>query len=437
VVGALAARLQEPQGPEVVVNLPLSTDGWLANNSMDAIRVRLIDRLRAADTHRRLAVYYPALADAAEPPINLHAKVMIVDDHLARVGSSNLNNRSMGLDTECDLAIESHEAQPHVAAAIRRFRGRLLGEHLNVPARRVDETLHASGSLIEAIETLRGPGRSLAPLEPKLRRVEYPLLTDTELVDPERPIDPDALLEQLVPGAETRSAGVRIFAWGLVLLASLALAGAWRFTPLGQWLDGSGLSGVFESVRGWWGTPLVMVALFVIAGFLMIPLTLLIIGSVLTFGPWVGFVYSLAGALASAVAAYGLGERLGRGHVRRLAGRRINAISRRLAARGLLTVMAVRIVPVAPFTVVNLVAGASHIRFRDYMIGTLLGMTPGMLAVVVLTDRVSASLHSPDTPNLVSLFGAVLLVGLGVYAIGRRLLHHGLADGISEASHRR
>ncbi|MGD2062767.1 MAG: VTT domain-containing protein [Nitrospirota bacterium] len=423
VARAMRERLREARGPEIVLILPLRTEGWLANNSMDAIRVHLIEQLRAADAHGRFAVYYPEHPDAGDQPINLHAKVMVVDDRLVRVGSSNLNNRSMGLDAECDLAIEARDDQDGIREAIRRFRRRLVGEHLNVSPDQVDRALdERDGSLIGAIEVLRGSGRTLEPLEPVLRKVDYPVLTDVELVDPERPIDPDALLRYFVPESGSRPAGLRLLGWVVALLALSGLAAAWRFTPLSEWLHPSQLGSTIAEIRGWPGTPVVLVGTFVVGGFLLVPLTALIIGTVVAFGPFLGFLYALLGALASALASYGVGAQIGRRPVLRLAGRRVSEISRRLAKRGLLTVMVVRVVPVAPFTVVNLIAGASHIRFRDFLAGTFLGMTPGIMAIVLLVDRVSASIRAPSPANILTLIAVAVGVVLAAFVLSRKLL---------------
>ena len=105
---ALAARLQEKDGPEIIMVLPQETSEWLEQVSMAVLRSRLLKRLRAADRFGRLHVYYPVLEDE-NIQMRVHSKVCFIDDRLLRVGSANLNNRSMGLDTECDLAIEPQE----------------------------------------------------------------------------------------------------------------------------------------------------------------------------------------------------------------------------------------------------------------------------------------------------------------------------------------
>lgn len=102
---ALKERLQQAGGPEVVIALPKKTGGWLEQHTMDVLRGRIMRRLQKADPHDRLRIYYPRIAVHLDVSLIVHAKVMVIDDCFARVGSSNLSNRSLGLDSECDLAV--------------------------------------------------------------------------------------------------------------------------------------------------------------------------------------------------------------------------------------------------------------------------------------------------------------------------------------------
>jgi phospholipase D1/2 len=151
------------------------------------------------------------------------------------------------------------------------------------------------------------------------------------------------------------------------------------------------------------------------------PVLVLIAVTGIVFGPVLGTAYALGGALASAAVTYGIGRRLGRDTVRRLAGARLNRISKRLARRGILAVAVVRMLPLAPFTVVNVVAGASHIGLRDFLLGTAIGMLPGTLATVVFVDRIMEALRTPSAGTLISLaLVAAALVGLALL-VRRRL----------------
>ncbi|MGB8435254.1 MAG: phospholipase D-like domain-containing protein, partial [Burkholderiales bacterium] len=163
---ALAARLTETDGPEIVVVSRLRGGGWLEQNTMEVLRARLVRRLRDVDRQGRLQIYCPEHTGLRDQCIDLHSKLMIVDDRLLRIGSANLANRSMGLDTECDLALEATD--PRVARPIVALRNRLLGEHLGVAPEEFGRAFEAKGSLIAAIEALRVNPRSLAPLDASL-----------------------------------------------------------------------------------------------------------------------------------------------------------------------------------------------------------------------------------------------------------------------------
>lgn len=421
IADVLAERLAEPHGPEVVLVLALRTDGWLSQQTMDVLRGRLIQRLREADRHGRLRVYYPDIPGLNGQCVNVHSKVMVVDDDFVRVGSANLNNRSMGIDTECDLAFESG-GEERIRRGIAGLRQRLLAEHLGTRPEDVERAIARAGSLIAAIDALRRGGRTLRELEPPSAEEASSWLPNPELLDPERPIDPDKLAEQLVPPDERAPAHRRIVLGTAILVVLLALAAAWRWTPLGEYLEVDRLTGYVAAFRGYPAAPLIALGAFVLGGLIVVPVTLLIVVTALAFGPWEAFIYSVAGVLTSAMLVYGVGHSLGRDTVRRFAGSKLNRLSRRLAQRGIITMAIVRLIPIAPFTVVNLVAGASHIRFRDYVAGTAIGMVPGIAAITLFVDRVGATIQDPGPGTFLVLALVVLALLLGMYGLRRWVL---------------
>lgn len=188
IAAAMAARLSEPDGPEIVVINPDRAMGWLEEAAMGRGRSRALAHIRSADRFGRFRIYRPVTE--AGQPIYVHAKVLIVDDRLLRIGSSNLNNRSMGLDTECDLAVEGTPGQAATGAtaeAIVGLRDALLGEHLGVPPGEIVRTVSRTGSLIATIEVLRrDAGRTLVPLVGMDPAAVQPL-GEGELLDPEQP----------------------------------------------------------------------------------------------------------------------------------------------------------------------------------------------------------------------------------------------------------
>jgi uncharacterized membrane protein YdjX (TVP38/TMEM64 family) len=141
---------------------------------------------------------------------------------------------------------------------------------------------------------------------------------------------------------------------------------------------------------------------------LFLPVNVMIAATGAAFGPLLGFVYGLVGSLVAAAVVFGLGRVTGRDLVRRFAGRRINAVSRRLNRHGLWAMTLLRLLPVAPFSLVNLVAGASEIRFRDFMLGSVFGIAPGAVLMTLFGDRLGAWLRRPDAANLAILGGVTL-----------------------------
>ena len=184
---ALARRLKDKNGPEIVLVLPETADGWLEHKAMDGARFKLLKMLWSADVHRRFGVYYPVTT--AGNPIYVHAKILIADDWLLRVGSSNLNNRSMGFDTECDLVVEAAQTSDdeRLREAIIGIRRTLLSEHLNVTPEVVTGVMKdAAGSVLKTVERLRGSGRTLKPFDLATIRDDESVLAESELLDPEK-----------------------------------------------------------------------------------------------------------------------------------------------------------------------------------------------------------------------------------------------------------
>ena len=206
VVGdALAARLREPDGPEVVLIVSRQSAGWLEEASMDVLRARLVKRLREADRYGRLRVYCPCLEGLAQDCMSVHSKLMIVDDRLVRLGSANLSNRSMGLDTECDVAFES-QGRRDVEQEIAGFRNQLVAEHLAVPTEKLSAALAETHSLSNAIDALRGKStHTLEPLDGSIPDWLDQMIPESAILDPESPILAEKLVDELVPPEERRS----------------------------------------------------------------------------------------------------------------------------------------------------------------------------------------------------------------------------------------
>lgn len=190
---AIARRLAEEDGPEIVIINPEDAKGLIESEVMGASRSRLIEIVRAADRHGRFRFLRPVTRQGRS--IYVHAKILVIDDRLLRVGSSNLNNRSMGFDTECDLAFEAAPDAMEKRQTIAEVRNDLIAEHFGIGKERVAAAIrNDGGSLVRAIDRLRAdarPGeRTLMPIEVEENGTFDDAVADTELFDPERPPHP-------------------------------------------------------------------------------------------------------------------------------------------------------------------------------------------------------------------------------------------------------
>jgi phosphatidylserine/phosphatidylglycerophosphate/cardiolipin synthase-like enzyme/uncharacterized membrane protein YdjX (TVP38/TMEM64 family) len=415
---ALKARLEASDGPEVVIVLPQKTGGWLEQHTMDVLRGRILRKLRESDRHDRLRTYYPRITEDPDCTLMVHAKVMVIDDDFVRVGSSNLSNRSMGLDSECDLAVSAGENEA-VRSAIVRLRNRLIAEHSGCDVGDVSDAIEKTGSLIEAIESLSKGERRLVPLPGDVPPEVDQWVPESELLDPEKPVEPDELFDYFIRPEQQPFAYRHMMKIILLIAGVLALAAIWRFTPAGEWVDMESARSAGEWIRRQPFTPLLVISAFIFGGMIAFPVTLMVMATVLVFGPWWGIIYALTGSGLSALAVFGAGRLLGRDVVRRFAGSLLNRLSQKLSDSGLAAVITVRIVPVAPFSVVNLVAGVSEIRLKDFAIGTFVGMLPGVTAITLLADRISESIRDPGLGRFTALGVALVLVGGGLIGLRR------------------
>ena len=413
VVGeALKARLAEPDGPEIVVVTRLLSHGWLEEVTMSTLRTQLVRELRGIDRHGKFHCYYPDVPELCEGTcLDIHSKVMIVDDEWCRVGSSNLSNRSMGMDTECDLTVEA-QGDRRVAAAIRTFRDQLIGEHSGTTAAKVAQAEKAAGSMAAAIEKLGSPTR-------KLLRLPAPELTEAKIAmakvgDPDSPLALERIVEKVAPeGAASKGGfGLRkmLYILGGVAGVAVVLALLWTHTPLAEWVTRENAVQLADWFGDRWWAPVIVIAAYTPASFIMFPRWIITMTAVLAFGPWHGFVYGFIGIIIAGVVTFLPGRLVERETIRRIAGRKLKPVTQFMERKGLIAVTLVRLVPIAPFPIVNLVMGAMRVKLWHFVLGTFLGMLPGMLAATVLSDQLAAALEDPTRVNFWVIAAAVLVL---------------------------
>jgi uncharacterized membrane protein YdjX (TVP38/TMEM64 family) len=207
---------------------------------------------------------------------------------------------------------------------------------------------------------------------------------------------------------DTRSAPGPATSRIVILVALLGCAAAWYWTPLNHWVN-------FENLAAWQRTfkiqpaaPLIIVGAYLLGAVVFFPITVLTAVTIFTFGPVAGNVYSLAGWLLSAALGYATGRVLGRDWLQDLVGYRIDCLDRIAQRNGLLAVLALRVVPVAPFTAVNLFIGASSIKLRDFLLGSILGRLPGLIALTLFEVQIKSLLRAPAIGKVAVLAIVVL-----------------------------
>jgi len=194
-----------------------------------------------------------------------------------------------------------------------------------------------------------------------------------------------------------------------LLFLLLALPAAWRWTPLNQWVDFEKVVVFQEAVRSYPAAFLWVLAVYLLATVVLFPMTMLNVATVLTFGPVLGNAYALAGWLLSATVGYGIGRMLGQDMLHRIAGPRLDRLIHQVEDHGFITVLTIRLLPVAPFTLANLFVGASGIRFRDFFLASVIGRIPGILVLSVAGVHLENALRNPSTGSFI-LLGLVLII---------------------------
>lgn len=412
IADCLAERLRQCPALEVVMVAPRAHESWIEKRTMRNGRIRFWQRVGPAGGER-VRLLYPAVEQGGKATDTMiHSKIMVIDDWLLRVGSANLNNRSMGADTECDLVIEARNDLERTA--ILEIRNRLLGEHCGVGAADVAAAMARHGSLVQAAQELGANGHSL-------RRIDDGEPDDSAVADlAERVADPSIPLRPL---RFARHYLARFLPGRIVMvLAAIALVIlggtlAWKYTALSEMAEPRRIAELVSAGRGQPWAVLVVIVVFVLGGVMLLPLNILVLGTAAAFGPWYGMLYSAVGAMANCLVVHTIAARLGKEALGRVLGGRWRKMLDGVRERGVLAVVIVRILPLAPFALVNLAAGAGGIRLTDFLLGSFLGLAPGVVLLSFLGDRLVRAALDPSLGEVaLVVVGVVAYLGLAVAA---------------------
>lgn len=196
----------------------------------------------------------------------------------------------------------------------------------------------------------------------------------------------------------------------LVLFAiALVLAALWHWTPLGDYAEPERVAAVMQRINDTWWAPLAVVGIYVVSVLVLFPITILTLATAMAFGAVKGFVITIAAALCAAAFGYGIGHAAGRNVMARHGGRVMRQVRKLAGSSGVLGMTLVHMVPIAPFSVVNMMLGALPAPFRAFMIGTCLALLPGALIRSLIGDAIMQAWRKPDRES-------VLYIVLGLAA---------------------
>ena len=212
----------------------------------------------------------------------------------------------------------------------------------------------------------------------------------------------------------------RIWIGVVVLLFLFAAAAAWKWTPLADLIDINRLSGWAAALRESPTRYLYLLGAYVIGSVLLVPITALILITAIIFGPVMGSLYSIVGSLAGAVVTYALGGFLGQDFVRKLAGAKWRRLEQKIGQTGIVAVATLRLLPVAPFTVVNVVSGAFKVPLRDYILGSLLGLVPGIIITNFFAHQLASAIRDPGIGTFLILALLIIITVAGTVWLKRR-----------------
>jgi phospholipase D1/2 len=406
---ALGARLAEPNGPEVLIVVPRGGDGWLDRNTITVLRDGLFRELVARDANGRLRITFPVASRSEDVSTFIHSKVLVVDDQLVIVGSANTNRRSMGMDTECDVAVAAQNATE--AATIEAIRDRLIAEHLGVSRAEVAAHLNGGHSLADLIDRFQTRDRTLALVE--LRAADPAEVDETVqyVVDPDKPISVGSDIEAAVPAVNSDATRVPLRVWispTVALLAAVTVA--WASSDA---VDRQGLVFVQRALEATRTSALSngpIVVVFLVAGLVLVPLELVVVATGALLGLGRGALVSVVGSMVIAVLAYVAGRWLGPQAVANWVTSRSRNAVRDVGAQGVTGIAMVRLAGVASAGAIHLLAGAHGVPFGSYLAGTAIGLLPSVAALTVLGSLLGDTVVRPSLGRAAATGGVALVV---------------------------
>jgi len=394
----LLNSLSKKEGPEIVIIQPKELNGWLEKKTIGLLRDHVVKKLREADKHKRLLILYPAYRDSErEVAIHVHAKIAFFDNEIFRIGSANLSNRSMGVDSECDIIVAANNK--NIQNTIKNMRNKLLSNHLSIEQALFDKELLERKSLIATINNLKGKNKTLIDFIPS-EEIQLSDNMPKEIVaDPESPIKIDEFISELNFQKKIKKKSFYFKVLKILLVIGIIFL-IWKTFKLEEYTQPKKVVEFFEPHKDGLAGFFIIMLFYIIGGLVIFPITLIIIITALLFDPIYAFFYAIIGSLISSYITYFLGEILFHDIIRKLAGNKIHVLNKYLKKQSILIIAGIRLLPVAPFSIINMICGATKVKPLIFIIGTAIGMFPGILGLTVFSVSIIEIVKNPNIYNI-------------------------------------
>lgn len=226
-----------------------------------------------------------------------------------------------------------------------------------------------------------------------------------------------------IAGSTHAGGSSKVWLWaGAAFLLLVCFAGLWRFSALHELADARAIASWLHELRRSPWAPLIVILVYVGANAVLFPNTVLNAATILGMGTLWGLPCALAGSMTAAMLAYLVGRRYGRERLKNLDNATVDRVTKLLRKGGVLGMATLRLIPLAPYSVVNVLAGAARVKALDFGLGTLLGLLPGTLLVTAFGHQLRAVLKNPSPLEIATMAAVLLVAAAGAWWARSRAL---------------
>jgi phospholipase D1/2 len=416
IVAQLRSILVKKEGPDVIIVLPLRAASIIEEIATNALQNRLIKKLKAVDYYQRLGVFYPAIP--GEPNgVLVHSKVTIIDDDFVKIGSANFNNRSMGVDTECDLSFEASNHSHR--KSISSLREKLVCEHLGLSREELHSAISEQGSLLKAIYSRFDKLRTLRPQKLHTPFFLRWLVLGVKAYDPSAPLAREQLVSDFLKTERRRTSRLSLLGVFSAFFVILCLSAVWYWVPLEEFR-------YFVSIK--LGDLKTSSALVLGCSLVLMPPTLLVLGTYTFLGPKLGFLVGWIFIVIIAFVQYCIGILLPHRIIKKLALWGTFTLGQQLVRLRALPDFILRLLPAAPMPVLSLISGTVRMPLVGFFFITVFGALPLLIslgAVELFFEILSDIAGAKATSLFLFICAIIFLILVLLHPKGRNVLKRG------------